>query len=129
MYMNVTPSGFKFWRHAFRFDGKEKLLALGFYPEVALWTPVRRGTRPERSCLRLSIRGEAETGQAHQGNRQRPNFQSPLGGMPEQAEAGRVRPRDTGEERMAFCAGQAEPEGAAQRRHHGAGADPPDGSP
>ncbi len=36
MHLTVTTSGSKLWRRACRFDGKEKLLALGVYPEVAL---------------------------------------------------------------------------------------------
>ena len=36
MYLLVTPNGGKCWRLKYRFDGKEKLLALGIYPEVSL---------------------------------------------------------------------------------------------
>lgn len=36
LYMQVTPSGGKLWRFKYRFDGKEKLLAIGSYPEVTL---------------------------------------------------------------------------------------------
>ena len=36
LFIQVTPSGGKWWRFKFRFDGKEKLLSLGTYPEVAL---------------------------------------------------------------------------------------------
>jgi len=36
MHLLVTPAGSKLWRLAYRFGGKEKLLALGVYPEVAL---------------------------------------------------------------------------------------------
>lgn len=36
LYMQVTPSGGKLWRFKYRFDGKEKLLAIGSYPEVSL---------------------------------------------------------------------------------------------
>lgn len=32
----MTPSGGKLWRFKYRFDGKEKLLALGAYPDVGL---------------------------------------------------------------------------------------------
>jgi integrase len=32
----VTPKGGKYWRLAYRFDGKQKLLALGAYPAVSL---------------------------------------------------------------------------------------------
>lgn len=36
MFLFVTPAGGKLWRLKYRFDGKEKLLALGTYPEVSL---------------------------------------------------------------------------------------------
>lgn len=36
LYMLVTPSGGKLWRMKYRFDGKEKTLAFGSYPEISL---------------------------------------------------------------------------------------------
>lgn len=36
MYLLVTPNGGKCWRFKYRFAGKEKLLALGTYPEISL---------------------------------------------------------------------------------------------
>jgi len=36
LFLLVTPAGGKRWRFKYRFDGKEKLLALGTYPEVSL---------------------------------------------------------------------------------------------
>jgi integrase len=36
MYLLVTPNGGKCWRFKYRFGGKEKLLALGTYPEISL---------------------------------------------------------------------------------------------
>lgn len=36
MFLLVTPSGGKYWRMKYRFAGKEKLLALGVYPETSL---------------------------------------------------------------------------------------------
>lgn len=36
LYLQVTPSGGKLWRMKYRFAGKEKLLALGKYPEISL---------------------------------------------------------------------------------------------
>ena len=36
MYLLVHPSGAKYWRLKYRIVGKEKLLALGVYPEVSL---------------------------------------------------------------------------------------------
>lgn len=36
MFLVVTPSGSKYWRLKYFFAGKEKLLALGVYPEISL---------------------------------------------------------------------------------------------
>lgn len=36
MFLLVTPAGTKSWRLKYRFDGKEKLLTLGVYPDVSL---------------------------------------------------------------------------------------------
>ncbi|MET0218741.1 MAG: Arm DNA-binding domain-containing protein, partial [Burkholderiales bacterium] len=34
LYLVVTPAGGKLWRWKYRFGGKEKLLAVGKYPDV-----------------------------------------------------------------------------------------------
>lgn len=36
LYLLVNPNGTKYWRMKYRMDGKEKVLALGVYPEVSL---------------------------------------------------------------------------------------------
>lgn len=36
LFLLVTPQGGKYFRFKYRFDGKEKLLALGTYPEISL---------------------------------------------------------------------------------------------
>ena len=36
LFLLVTPAGGKWWRLKYRFDGKEKLLSLGTYPDVSL---------------------------------------------------------------------------------------------
>lgn len=36
LYLEVHPNGAKYWRLKYRFGGKEKRLALGVYPRVAL---------------------------------------------------------------------------------------------
>ena len=56
LYLEVRPNGSKYWRYKFRFEGKEKLLALGVYPAVKLiearnlhhdaWMKVRAGINP-----------------------------------------------------------------------------------
>ncbi len=34
LFLLVTPSGGKWWRLKYRFEGKEKLLSLGVYPDT-----------------------------------------------------------------------------------------------
>lgn len=36
LFLEIRPNGSKYWRLAYRFDGKQKLLALGVYPDVSL---------------------------------------------------------------------------------------------
>ena len=36
LFLEIRPNGSKYWRLAYRFQGKQKLLALGVYPEVTL---------------------------------------------------------------------------------------------
>ena len=36
LYIEVAPSGGKWWRVKYRFEGKEKRLSLGVYPQVGL---------------------------------------------------------------------------------------------
>jgi hypothetical protein len=36
LFLLVTPAGGKWWRLKYRFEGKEKLLSLGTYPDVSL---------------------------------------------------------------------------------------------
>jgi len=36
LFLLINPNGTKYWRHKYRYDGKEKLLAHGVYPDVGL---------------------------------------------------------------------------------------------
>jgi len=36
LYLELSPSGGKWWRWKYRFGGKEKRLSLGVYPDIAL---------------------------------------------------------------------------------------------
>ena len=36
LFLLVTPAGGKWWRFRYSFDGKEKLLSLGTYPDTTL---------------------------------------------------------------------------------------------
>jgi len=50
LFLLVNPAGGKWWRFKYRFAGKEKLLSLGTYPEVAL-TDARKRRDAERKKL------------------------------------------------------------------------------
>src|SRR6185295_2267370 len=36
LYIEIRPNGGKWWRFKYRYEGKEKLLSFGTYPEVPL---------------------------------------------------------------------------------------------
>jgi integrase len=50
LYLEVAPNGGKWWRLKYRFDGKEKRLSLGVYPDVSL-----KEARNRREKLRQQI--------------------------------------------------------------------------
>ena len=36
LYLEIRPTGSKRWRFRYRFEGREKLISLGLYPEISL---------------------------------------------------------------------------------------------
>jgi len=50
MYLYVIPSGSKYWRFQYRYAGKQRMLALGIYPEVTL-AEARERLRQARKVL------------------------------------------------------------------------------
>lgn len=54
LFLLVTPAGGKWWRLKYRFGGKEKMLALGTYPEVSL-KKARKSRDDARTLLRDGI--------------------------------------------------------------------------
>ena len=50
MYLEVSPSGGKYWRLKYRFNAREKRLALGVYPDVTL-AHARRKLHEARALL------------------------------------------------------------------------------
>lgn len=50
LFLLVAPSGGKWWRFRYRFDGKHKSLSLGVYPEVTL-----REARRTRDTFRVLL--------------------------------------------------------------------------
>ena len=54
LYLEVSPKGGKYWRLKYRFDGKEKRLSLGVYPDISL--KIARDRRDElRSQIAVGI--------------------------------------------------------------------------
>lgn len=56
LYLLVKPSGGKYWRFKYRVAGKEKLLALGVYPEVTLADARAKREEAKGVSLGVSIR-------------------------------------------------------------------------
>ncbi len=54
LYVEVTPSGSRYWRLKYRFAGKEKRLALGVYPTVPL-AKAREDAREARRLLQDGV--------------------------------------------------------------------------
>lgn len=52
LYLLVQPNGGKWWRFRYRFDGKEKLLSLGTYPDVPLRLARERRDEARRALAR-----------------------------------------------------------------------------
>ncbi|MCG7932627.1 MAG: tyrosine-type recombinase/integrase [Candidatus Thiodiazotropha lotti] len=50
LFLMINPKGSRYWRLKYRFQGKEKLLALGVYPDVSLKT-----ARDRRDAARTQI--------------------------------------------------------------------------
>jgi len=70
LFLMVTPAGGRWWRFKYRFDGKEKLLSLGTYPDVSLKlardrrddarTLVAKGIDPAQARRASKEAGQAE---------------------------------------------------------------------
>jgi hypothetical protein len=50
LFLIVTPSGGKWWRFKYRYQGKHKTLSLGTYPTVSL-----KGARERRDELKRQL--------------------------------------------------------------------------
>lgn len=59
MYLEVMPNGSKYWRLKYRFDGKEKRMALGVYPVVSLLS-ARKARDAAKDQLRAGFDPSAE---------------------------------------------------------------------
>jgi len=59
LFLLVNPNGSKYWRMKYRYDGKEKLLALGVYPDVSL-----KQARQKRDAARQKLSEGLDPGEA-----------------------------------------------------------------
>lgn len=59
LYLDVRPNGSKYWRFRYRWKGRQKLLALGVYPDVSL-AKARDRTRAARDALTDGVDPAAE---------------------------------------------------------------------
>ncbi|CAE6855822.1 Prophage integrase IntS [Paraburkholderia nemoris] len=57
MYLEIAPSGGKYWRLKYRFGGRERRLALGVYPDVSL-----AAARKKRSAAREQLAAGIDPG-------------------------------------------------------------------
>ena len=60
LFLLITPSGSKYWRMRYFFAGKEKLLALGVYPEVTLAEARERRAQARKVLASGSDPGEVK---------------------------------------------------------------------
>jgi len=47
LFLLIHPNGSKYWRFKYRFEGKEKLLALGVYPDIPLASKFKKNDAGE----------------------------------------------------------------------------------
>ncbi len=48
MYLEVSPTGGKYWRFKYRFRGKEKRISLGVYPDTSLSRAIEKRDEARR---------------------------------------------------------------------------------
>ena len=58
LYLEVAPTGSKLWRWKYRFNGKEKRLALGIYPDTSL-----KDARGKRDAARKLLANDVDPGE------------------------------------------------------------------
>lgn len=58
LYLELSPSGGKWWRLKYRFGGKEKRISLGIYPDVGL-----KDARDRRDAARKLLANEIDPGE------------------------------------------------------------------
>ena len=68
LFLQVTPQGGKWWRLKYRFDGKEKLLSLGTYPDISL-SQARQKREDAKKLLAIEIDPSENRKQAKASNK------------------------------------------------------------
>ncbi|MBN9589472.1 MAG: hypothetical protein BGN85_10345 [Alphaproteobacteria bacterium 64-11] len=65
LFLSVEPTGGRLWRFKYRYNGKEKKLALGAYPDVGL-----KEAREKRDEARALLAAGIDPGQKRKSDRQ-----------------------------------------------------------
>ena len=60
LYLEISTAGGKWWRFKYRFDGKEKRLSLGVYPDVSLKDARERRQEMRRGSIRSALSASSE---------------------------------------------------------------------
>ncbi|UTH73361.1 integrase arm-type DNA-binding domain-containing protein [Chromobacterium sp. IIBBL 290-4] len=71
LYLLVMPNGSKYWRLKYRFSGKEKVLALGVYPEVSL-----KDARLKRDDARRLLAQDEDPGELKKKNARKQQYEA-----------------------------------------------------
>jgi len=64
LYLEISPKGGKWWRLKYRFDGKEKRISLGVYPDVSL-----KDARDRRDDARKLLAHEIDPSENRKANK------------------------------------------------------------
>lgn len=73
MYLEITPSGGKWWRFKYRFDGKQKRISLGTYPDTGLKEAREKRQEARRQLAAGIDPGESRKAQKAAGAEDNPN--------------------------------------------------------
>jgi len=73
--MLVTPQGGKYWRFKYRLSGKERLLALGTYPEISLVDARERRDQARKQVAHGIDPGAARKAQKQEGTKEKETFE------------------------------------------------------
>lgn len=75
LYLLITEKGHKWWRFRYRYDGKEKLLSLGTYPEISLLDARQRRDEARRQIAHGIDPGAVRKAQKQTGTEEKETFE------------------------------------------------------